>query len=84
MKTEAKRSGLTSSMDGLGWSLPKQGEGSVANSRLGRSSRVLPTEDEDVSEALRRLFEGEGLELILNARTKCILGNPGVRTSQSQ
>jgi pyruvate/2-oxoglutarate dehydrogenase complex dihydrolipoamide dehydrogenase (E3) component len=44
---------------------------------LGRSSRLLPTEDEDVSEALRRLFEDEGIELILNVRTKRISGKSG-------
>jgi pyruvate/2-oxoglutarate dehydrogenase complex dihydrolipoamide dehydrogenase (E3) component len=44
---------------------------------LGRRSRLLPIEDEDVSEALRRLFEDEGIELILNARTKRIWGKSG-------
>lgn len=44
---------------------------------LGRDSRLLPNEDEDVSEALRRLFEDEGIGLILNARTKRISGTSG-------
>jgi pyruvate/2-oxoglutarate dehydrogenase complex dihydrolipoamide dehydrogenase (E3) component len=44
---------------------------------LGHASRLLPGEDEDVSEALRRLFEDEGIELILNARTKRISGKSG-------
>jgi pyruvate/2-oxoglutarate dehydrogenase complex dihydrolipoamide dehydrogenase (E3) component len=44
---------------------------------LGRDSRLLPNEDEDVSDALRRLFEDEGIGLILNARTKRISGKSG-------
>jgi pyruvate/2-oxoglutarate dehydrogenase complex dihydrolipoamide dehydrogenase (E3) component len=44
---------------------------------LGRSSRLFPTEDEDVTEALQRLFEDEGIELILNATTKRISGKSG-------
>jgi pyruvate/2-oxoglutarate dehydrogenase complex dihydrolipoamide dehydrogenase (E3) component len=44
---------------------------------LGRRSRLLPNEDEDVSEGLRRLFEDEGIELILDARTKRIWGKSG-------
>jgi pyruvate/2-oxoglutarate dehydrogenase complex dihydrolipoamide dehydrogenase (E3) component len=44
---------------------------------LGRASRLLPNEDEDVSEALRRLFQDEGIEVILNARTKRISGKSG-------
>jgi pyruvate/2-oxoglutarate dehydrogenase complex dihydrolipoamide dehydrogenase (E3) component len=44
---------------------------------LGRASRLLPDEDEDVSEALRSLFEDEGIEVILKARTKRISGKSG-------
>jgi pyruvate/2-oxoglutarate dehydrogenase complex dihydrolipoamide dehydrogenase (E3) component len=44
---------------------------------LERSLRLLPNEDEDVSEALRRLFENEDIELILNAKTKSISGKSG-------
>ena len=46
---------------------------------LGRASRLLPSEDEDVSEALQHLFEEEGIDLILNARTKRITGKSGER-----
>src|SRR5262249_42293269 len=41
---------------------------------VGRASRLLPGEDEDVSEALQGLFEDEGIELILNATVKRISG----------
>jgi pyruvate/2-oxoglutarate dehydrogenase complex dihydrolipoamide dehydrogenase (E3) component len=44
---------------------------------LERSLRLLPNEDEDVSEALRRLFENEDIQLILNAKTKSISGKSG-------
>src|SRR5215471_2061643 len=44
---------------------------------LGRHARLLPGEDEDVSEALQRLFADEGIELVLNARTKRISGKSG-------
>jgi pyruvate/2-oxoglutarate dehydrogenase complex dihydrolipoamide dehydrogenase (E3) component len=44
---------------------------------LGRDPRLLPNEDEDVSDSLRRLFEDEGVDLILNARTKRISGKSG-------
>src|SRR5882724_9670276 len=44
---------------------------------LGRDSRLLPREDKDVSEALQHVFENEGIELILNARTKRISGKSG-------
>jgi pyruvate/2-oxoglutarate dehydrogenase complex dihydrolipoamide dehydrogenase (E3) component len=44
---------------------------------LERSLRLLPNEDEDVSEALRRLFENEDIELILNAQAKSISGKSG-------
>jgi pyruvate/2-oxoglutarate dehydrogenase complex dihydrolipoamide dehydrogenase (E3) component len=45
---------------------------------LGRSPRLISAEDEDVSEALQRLFEDEGIELILNAKAKQISGRSGV------
>ena len=38
---------------------------------------MLPGEDEDVSEALQRLLEDEGIELILNARAKRTSGKSG-------
>lgn len=44
---------------------------------VGRYSRLLPDEDQDVSEVLRRLFEDEGIELVLNASTKRISGKSG-------
>jgi pyruvate/2-oxoglutarate dehydrogenase complex dihydrolipoamide dehydrogenase (E3) component len=44
---------------------------------LGRHSRVLPNEDDDVSEALQRLFEDEGIDLILSATAKRISGKSG-------
>src|SRR6516165_8567282 len=44
---------------------------------LGRHARLLPGEDEDVSEALQCLFEDEGINLILNATAKRISGKSG-------
>jgi pyruvate/2-oxoglutarate dehydrogenase complex dihydrolipoamide dehydrogenase (E3) component len=44
---------------------------------IGRASRLLSTEDEDVSEGLQRLFEDEGIEVILDASTKRISGKSG-------
>ena len=44
---------------------------------LGRASRLLPGEDEDVSEGLYRLFEDEGIDLILNATAKRVSGKSG-------
>jgi pyruvate/2-oxoglutarate dehydrogenase complex dihydrolipoamide dehydrogenase (E3) component len=44
---------------------------------IGRASRLLSNEDEDVSEGLQRLFEDEGIEVILNANTKRISGKSG-------
>ena len=44
---------------------------------LGHASRLLPGEDEDVSDALHRLFENEGVDLVLNAKTKRISGKSG-------
>jgi len=44
---------------------------------LGRNMRLLPSEDEDVSEALQRLFDDEGIDLILNATVKRISGKSG-------
>ena len=44
---------------------------------LGLDSRLLPNEDEDVSEALQQLIEDEGIDLILNATTKRIMGKSG-------
>src|SRR5262249_39486915 len=44
---------------------------------IGRDSRLLPNEDEDVSAALQRLFKDEGIDLILNATVKRISGTSG-------
>jgi len=44
---------------------------------LGRDSRLLPGEDQDVSDALHQLFEDEGIDLILNAHTTRISGKSG-------
>jgi pyruvate/2-oxoglutarate dehydrogenase complex dihydrolipoamide dehydrogenase (E3) component len=44
---------------------------------IDRNGRLLDREDEDVSEALRSLFEDEGIEIVLNARVKEISGKSG-------
>jgi pyruvate/2-oxoglutarate dehydrogenase complex dihydrolipoamide dehydrogenase (E3) component len=44
---------------------------------LGRDSRLLSGEDEDVGEALQRLLEDEEVDLILNATVKRISGKSG-------
>src|SRR5713226_1884465 len=44
---------------------------------LGRDSQLLSSEDEDVSEALQCLFEDEGIDLILKASAKRVLGKSG-------
>jgi len=44
---------------------------------LGRDAQLLPSEDEDVSEAIQRLCEDEGIDLILNATVKRIAGKSG-------
>jgi pyruvate/2-oxoglutarate dehydrogenase complex dihydrolipoamide dehydrogenase (E3) component len=44
---------------------------------IDRNNRVVHREDEDVSEGLRRLFEDEGIHLVLNARVKSVSGKSG-------
>src|SRR5262249_41377217 len=44
---------------------------------IDRNNRVLHREDEDVSEGLRRLFEDEGIDLVLNAQVKSVTGKSG-------
>src|SRR5260370_14694198 len=44
---------------------------------IDRNDRLLHREDGDVSEALRSLFEDEGIEVILSARIKRISGRSG-------
>ena len=44
---------------------------------IDRNDRLLHREDDDVTEAIRSLFEDEGIESILNARTKRVSGKSG-------
>jgi len=44
---------------------------------IDRNNRLLHREDEDVSEGLRRLFEDEGIRLVLDARVKSVSGKSG-------
>ena len=44
---------------------------------IERNERLVDREDEDVTEALRRLFEDEGIDVILNAQVKRISGKSG-------
>jgi pyruvate/2-oxoglutarate dehydrogenase complex dihydrolipoamide dehydrogenase (E3) component len=44
---------------------------------IERNERLVHQEDEDVTEALRSLFEDEGIDLILNAQVKRISGKSG-------
>jgi pyruvate/2-oxoglutarate dehydrogenase complex dihydrolipoamide dehydrogenase (E3) component len=44
---------------------------------IGRRQRLMPQEDEDVSEALRTLLEDEGIEVLLNTRIKHVSGTSG-------
>jgi pyruvate/2-oxoglutarate dehydrogenase complex dihydrolipoamide dehydrogenase (E3) component len=44
---------------------------------ITRSAALLHGEDEDVTEALHRLFEDEGIETILNAQIKRVSGKSG-------
>jgi pyruvate/2-oxoglutarate dehydrogenase complex dihydrolipoamide dehydrogenase (E3) component len=44
---------------------------------IGRRQRLMPQEDEDVSEALRSLLEDEGIEVLLEARIKRVSGKSG-------
>jgi pyruvate/2-oxoglutarate dehydrogenase complex dihydrolipoamide dehydrogenase (E3) component len=46
---------------------------------IERNNRVLHREDEDVSEGLRRLFEDEGIRLLLGARVKSVSGKSGAK-----
>jgi pyruvate/2-oxoglutarate dehydrogenase complex dihydrolipoamide dehydrogenase (E3) component len=48
---------------------------------IDRNKRLLPREDNDVSEALRSLLEDEGIDLLLNARTKRVSGKSGQAVS---
>ena len=44
---------------------------------LDTNSRLLPREDDDVSDGLRSLLEDEGIEIVLNANLKRISGKSG-------
>jgi len=44
---------------------------------IARNAGLLHREDKDVTEALHRLFEDEGIETILNARIKRVSGKSG-------
>ncbi len=44
---------------------------------VARDGRLLPGEDEDISEALRDLFLDEGVDLVMNAEVKRISGKSG-------
>ena len=44
---------------------------------IDRNDRLAHREDEDVTDALRSLFEDEGIDIVLNARVKAISGKSG-------
>jgi pyruvate/2-oxoglutarate dehydrogenase complex dihydrolipoamide dehydrogenase (E3) component len=44
---------------------------------IDRNDSLLHREDDDVTEALRRLFEDEGIDILLNAQVKRISGKSG-------
>ena len=44
---------------------------------IERNDRLVHREDEDVTEALRSLFEDEGVDIVLNARLKYVSGKSG-------
>jgi len=44
---------------------------------IGRRQRLMPQEDEDVSDALRSLLEDEGIDVLLNTRIKRVSGRSG-------
>jgi pyruvate/2-oxoglutarate dehydrogenase complex dihydrolipoamide dehydrogenase (E3) component len=46
-------------------------------SLIDRNQRLMSKEDEDVCDALRRLLEDEGIDILLNARVKRVSGKSG-------
>jgi pyruvate/2-oxoglutarate dehydrogenase complex dihydrolipoamide dehydrogenase (E3) component/glycerol uptake facilitator-like aquaporin len=44
---------------------------------IDRNARLMHREDEDVCEALTKLFEDDGIEVVLNARVKRVSGRSG-------
>jgi pyruvate/2-oxoglutarate dehydrogenase complex dihydrolipoamide dehydrogenase (E3) component len=50
---------------------------------IGRRDRLMPQEDEDVSEALRSLLDDEGINVLLKTRIKRVSGESGKSVSIS-
>ena len=48
---------------------------------IGRRERLMPQEDEDVSEALRSLLEDEAIQILLKTRIKRVSGESGKSVS---
>jgi pyruvate/2-oxoglutarate dehydrogenase complex dihydrolipoamide dehydrogenase (E3) component len=48
---------------------------------IDRNDRLMHREDDDATEALRSVFEEEGIEIVLNARVKSISGRSGKSVS---
>jgi pyruvate/2-oxoglutarate dehydrogenase complex dihydrolipoamide dehydrogenase (E3) component len=48
---------------------------------IDRNERLIPGEDEDVSEGLRNLLEDEGVDILLNAQIKRMSGKSGQSVS---
>jgi pyruvate/2-oxoglutarate dehydrogenase complex dihydrolipoamide dehydrogenase (E3) component len=44
---------------------------------IDRNDRLMHREDDDVIEALQKLFQDEGIDLVLNATVKRVSGKPG-------
>src|SRR5215510_13263071 len=44
---------------------------------LDRNNRVMHQEDDDVSEALQKLFQDEGIDIVLNAKVRKVSGKSG-------
>jgi pyruvate/2-oxoglutarate dehydrogenase complex dihydrolipoamide dehydrogenase (E3) component len=50
---------------------------------IGRRPRLMPQEDEDVADALTRLLEDEGIEILLEAQINRVSGTSGTSVSVS-
>src|SRR5437899_4871860 len=48
---------------------------------IDQNERLMAREDDDVCDALRSLFEDDGIEIVLNARIKRVLGKSGQSVS---
>jgi len=44
---------------------------------IDRNARLMHREDDDVTEALQQLFEDEGIDFVLNAKVRKVLGKSG-------